>query len=301
MIVHTIGSGVTRIEFPTMGSEAHVLVVGDARLAETASDRIADLEAKWSRFRPSSELSRLNESGSGIVSGDTILLVGRAGAGGEGSGGRFDPTVCDALVAHGYDRPFAAVGDRAAPVEAVPSPGCAGIVIETGLGLVVLPRGVHLDPGGIGKGLAADLVVAELMAAGAHGAMVSIGGDLRVAGQPPEGSSWSFAIDEPAAGGFFGIVSLSGGAVATSTTRRQRWVAGGQEVHHLIDPRRGRPHHGGPVLVTVVAAEGWWAEVATKDLMAREPGEAPLAETAALIVAADGAVHLVGGMEDYLS
>jgi thiamine biosynthesis lipoprotein len=288
-------------KFDAMGSPAHALVNGDRELLEAARRRIEDLEAKWSRFRPTSEISRLNESGSVIVSSDTMLLVERAIHGWRATGGRFDPTVYDAMVALGYDRTFQAVGTPRLVAATRPSPGCAGIVLDPSLGLVALPRGVHLDPGGIGKGLAADLVVAELMDDGARGAMVSIGGDLRAEGEPPVGSAWSIAIDEPAAGGDFGVVTIVAGAVATSTTQIQRWTVAGEAVHHLIDPSVGRPHRGDVVLVTAVAAEGWWAEVATKDLMGRRPGEPGLENTAALVVTADGSAHLVGGMEEYLT
>jgi thiamine biosynthesis lipoprotein len=278
-----------------------VVVTGPAALLDTARRRIDDLESKWSRFLPASELSRLNEAGSAVVSADTILLVERGVQGWRASEGRFDPTVHDTLVAHGYDRTFESVTGHERIAEALPTPGCAGIVVEPMSGVVVLPTGVHLDPGGIGKGLAADIVVGELIAAGAAGALVSVGGDLRAEGEPPRGTSWSIAIDEPAAGGAFGVVSMSAGAVATSTTRRHRWSAGGETVHHLIDPAVGRPHSGNAILVTAVAAEGWWAEVATKDLIGKAPGTAGLEETAALVVTSDGRVHLVGGMEAYLS
>ena len=287
--------------FEAMGSPAHVVVTGRAALLGAAWRRIDDLESKWSRFLPDSELSCLNEAGSAVVSADTILLVERAVQGWRASDGRFDPTVHDALVAHGYDRTFESVTDQEGIADAAPAPGCAGIVFDAMSGVVVLPSGVHLDPGGIGKGLAADIVVGELIAAGAAGAMVSLGGDLRAEGEPPQGTSWSIAIDEPAAGGAFGVVSMSAGAVATSTTRRHRWSVGGATVHHLIDPAVGRPHSGEAILVTVIAAEGWWAEVATKDLMGKTPGTAGLEETAALVVTSGGHVHLVGGMEAYLS
>lgn len=291
----------SELTFQAMGSPVHVIVTGDPRLLHGARRMVEDLEAKWSRFLPSSELSRLNEAGSAVVSWETIVLVERAIEGWRASEGRFDPTVLDALVTHGYDRSFESVPARVGFGGTRPAPGCEGIVVAHDARVVALPEGVHLDPGGIGKGLAADLVVCQLMADGAAGAMVSIGGDLRAEGDPPRGSAWSVAIDEPAAGGYFGTVSMTAGAVATSTTRTIRWTVDGETVHHLIDPRQGRSVAGGVVLATVVAAEGWWAEVATKDLIGKDPGTEGLEETAGLVVTADGGVRLVGGMEAYLS
>ena len=66
--------------------------------------------------------------------------------------------------------------DRAAD-----APGCDGIIVDRTASSVTLPRDVEIDPGGLGKGLAADLVTAELLAAGARGVLVNLGGDLRVA------------------------------------------------------------------------------------------------------------------------
>ena len=186
------------LEFRVMGTTAHVLVVaGSADAAhagtERARERLHELEARWSRFVPTSEVSVLNGAGGSpvMVSADTRLLVERAVEGWQRTGGRFDPTVLDAMVALGYDRDFDEI-DRATPtpVTTIPAPGCAGIVVDQIVGAVRLPRGVHFDPGGIGKGLAADLVAEELMRAGAHGVCVNVGGDLRVEGESPDGGDW---------------------------------------------------------------------------------------------------------------
>ena len=104
------------LEFRVMGTDAHVIVVGsDARHARRAAlvarDRLHELEARWSRFLPDSEVSRLNAA-SGVpvvVSSDTLGLVERAVEGWRRTHGSFDPTVLDALVAQGYDRDFGAI------------------------------------------------------------------------------------------------------------------------------------------------------------------------------------------------
>src|SRR5690349_20426127 len=117
---------------PVMGTTAHVVVVGDARLVETAFARLSDLERRWSRFLPTSELSRLNTHPGlhVVVSPETLLLVQRSIAGWQRTGGLFDPTVLPALRAAGYDRDFAAVPSHARAMEVVDgaaAPGCAGI------------------------------------------------------------------------------------------------------------------------------------------------------------------------------
>ena len=151
-----------------MGSDAHVVVVGGP----------ADLEGRWSRFLPDSEISELTRrTGEWVrLSPDTVLLVERALEAWRLTVGRFDPTVLGAVIRAGYDRSFEALD----PSRAGGSPltvGAAGIEVDGDR--VRLPSGVGFDPGGIGKGLAADLVVAETRAAGAAGACVNLGGDLR--------------------------------------------------------------------------------------------------------------------------
>jgi thiamine biosynthesis lipoprotein len=95
-------------------------------------------------------------------------------------------------------------------------------------------------------------------------------------------------------------VSIAAGAVASSTPLKRRWGSGADESHHLIDPASGRPREHPHRSVTAVAAEAWWAEVATKDLLGRPAGAEPLPGVAALVVDAEGDTHLIGGMEGYL-
>ena len=137
--------------------------------------------------------------------------------------------------------------------------------------------GAHdgFDPGGIGKGVAADLIADEALAAGAAGVLIDLGGDVRVAGQPPESAShWSIEIDDPLASRPFdgqspsdlpiGVVDLVEGAVATSSRMKRRWTVDGEPRHHLIDPRFGLSVESDVAAVTVVAALGWQAEVLAK-------------------------------------
>jgi thiamine biosynthesis lipoprotein len=143
-------------------------------------------------------------------------------------------------------------------------PGCRGVVLDPLVAAVTLPRDVHLDLGGIGKGYAADRVVAALLEAGATGVCVDLGGDVRVAGAGPYAGAWTVEFLAPELGDRFGAVRLAGGAVATSTTGRRRWKRGGTIVHHLLDPATGRASRSGVATVTVVAADAWWAEVLAK-------------------------------------
>jgi thiamine biosynthesis lipoprotein len=106
-----------------------------------------------------------------------------------------------------------------------------------------------------------------LLEAGAAGAMVNVGGDLRVRGTAPDGRTWSIAVAHPLRPGRDLLrLGLEDAAVATSSRLRRRWTIAGQERHHLLDPRSGRPVATPVVAVTAVAGEGWWAEAVTKQV-----------------------------------
>jgi thiamine biosynthesis lipoprotein len=252
-----------------MGSAAVTIVVGGPDgLADLVVERVEDLESKWSRFRPASELSRLNEraGASMAVSADTIHLLQLAIEGWRVTEGRFDPTIGDAVVAAGYDESFDRFDGRprrSDPSKMVASPGAVGIEVDESAGTALVPVGVCLDAGGIGKGLAADLVVDELLAAGADGAMVSLGGDVRVRGRSPDGDGWTVGIADPGdADRDLAVAALGDGAVATSSTLRRRWTTvDGRPIHHLLDPRTGTPGSSGVVAATVIAASAATAEV----------------------------------------
>lgn len=275
--------------FRAMGSDAHVLVHGGPpSLLDDARARIDELESRWSRFRPDSELCRMNALAGHptVVSRDLWLLVERAVAAFELTAGAFDPTVLQAVVAAGYDRDFDDLPpDRPAGATAAPVPGGASVGLDAGLRAVTLPPGVGIDPGGIGKGLAADVVVGELLAAGAEGALVGLGGDVRVAGVSPEGEAWTIGVTHPRTGEELVRIGLADGAVATSSRLRRRWTVGGEERNHVIEPRTGRSAAGDVVAATAVAGEGWWAEaLATAALL----GRAPQGTGHLLTIAADG-------------
>ena len=263
-----------------MGSDVHLVVVGHVdepedsveALADAALARIEQLEARWSRFRPDSEVSQLNDAAGHLVSvsADTVLLVRRAIDAWRMTGGGFDPTVLGDVLRAGYDRSFDQIAE-AGPTGAGSTllVGCTDIVVTDTA--VALPAGTGFDPGGIGKGLAADLVASETMAAGAAGVCVNLGGDLRVAGESGavDGTAWTIAIDHPASATPLALVGLSNGAVCTSTTLKRTWLVDGERRHHLIDPATGEPSDSDLDLVSIVAGAAWQAEALAKAALLR--------------------------------
>jgi thiamine biosynthesis lipoprotein len=290
--------------FHAMGGEAHVVVVGGHRdLIDAAEERVADLEARWSRFRQDSELSLLNAMPGmpAVVSRETFELVEKAAFAWQRTGGRFDPTVLGSLAAIGYDRSFDTIAAGGPIGRHGEAPGCHGIDLNRDNLAITLPYGVTIDPGGIGKGLGADIVARELVSAGATGAMVNLGGDVRVIGESPDGDGWTVLVEDPHDHSEEMVrVQLTDGGVATSSRLERRWQRDGAEYHHLIDPETGLPFAGEVVAVTVVAGEAWWAEVMTKAVFAAgvERATQVLERADALVVTADGRRYRSPGFEE---
>jgi thiamine biosynthesis lipoprotein len=137
--------------------------------------------------------------------------------------------------------------------------------IDQASGAVRLPSGATLDPGGLGKGLAADMVATELIALGATGVCVSIGGDMRISGESEEHGGWSVAVESPFSESTdLTTLVLNSGGIATSSTRGKRWVGPLGEMHHVLHPNTATPlseSSGQLVQSTVLASEAVWAEV----------------------------------------
>lgn len=252
-----------------MGGRAVVMVLGADAFADRAERRVHALEARWSRFIDTSDISRANRQAGipTLVSPETITLCTLARHAWEMTEGRFDPLLGVPLAQLGYDRAFASI-DRAGPPTSVlplPARGAEGLLVDADRGEVTVPAGRQFDPGGIGKGLAGDLVVEDLLQAGARGVLVSLGGDVRVGGENPEGCGWPIAVEDPRTDqAVLFHARLIDGAIASSSRRRRCWTSGGLARHHLLDPADGRPLQNGITAVSVLAGSGWEAEALTK-------------------------------------
>ena len=263
------------VTFRAMGTNCRV-VAPDGDLAHRAVALVGELEQTWSRFLPDSEIAQLNRSAGRlcVVSAVTFELIVRAEQACAATGGAFNPLMLDQLVALGYDTTWDDVTD-APGVPTMPSPGSVQpIELFDDVKAVRLPEGTAFDPGGIGKGLAGDLVAAALLDEGAGSVQVELGGDVRVAGPPWSGDEWQVQVDDRDHGAAVAAtISLPEGGVATSSVVRRRWRRGDVDVHHLLDPSTGSSADTDLDAVTAVAPTLWWAEVVAKvALMAGSDG-----------------------------
>ncbi|MCB1029178.1 MAG: FAD:protein FMN transferase [Microthrixaceae bacterium] len=231
-----------------------------------AQHRLVELEALWSRFAEGSDLDRLNRAGGEpvTVSRATITLLRTMAEGAEVSEHRYDPTILPALLDAGYR---ASVDDPERVTELPPGHhrsgvGLADMEVDNEHRTATLPAGVAIDPGGIGKGLAADLVAELLVSKGAAGALVSIGGDVAMAGEAPRPAGWVIEVEDPhEPSRAVARMAVRAGGVATSSTLSRRWQGRSGSTHHVIDPTTGAPSTTDLATVTVVASRAWLAEV----------------------------------------
>ena len=233
--------------FRAMGCE--VVVAGAlAAEARAVEEVFAERERTFSRFRDDSELNGVNAvAGSVVVSEVFAATVAVALDAAAVTGGLVDPTLGAAVIAAGYDRDFAELEESRTTPPRPGAPGCWDSVRLTGR-LLTRPQGVLLDLNGVVKALAVDDSLRLLSRPG----FVSAGGDLAT------NAPVDVALPD---GGALRVVS---GGIATSGRVGRRWVRGGVEQHHLIDPRTGRPSRSPWTQVTAVGATCLAADVCAK-------------------------------------
>jgi len=306
------------VSFPAFGSTAVVLSTERSADAVAAVQRtVAEFDLACSRFREDSELSRLNRAGGRPVRAGALLreAVSAAVRAAELSGGDVDPTLGGALIALGYDRDFdLGLNGRGAGVKpgsfAPPAPqrslsfasipGWRTIRVDDRSGTIDLAPNVTLDLGATAKALACDHAAAAARAAAGCGVLVSLGGDIAIAGPAPAGG-WRVRVTDDHRAGAEAPgqwITLQSGGLATSSTTVRRWNSEGETVHHLLDPAGGRPVGAGWRTASVAAGSCLDANIASTAAIVRgAPASEWLAELglpARLVSAAGAAVHLAG-------
>jgi thiamine biosynthesis lipoprotein len=265
--------------FSALGTTASVVVTADAALAQavaTLRSHLESLDELCSRFRADSELSRVNAR-----AGRTVPISRRfaeplavALNALESTGGIVDPTLGAELRRAGYDRTFELVRSRGTwAVAARDGRGArrSHVQLDTERLTVRVPAGVELDLGATAKAWAADRAARAIAAATHSGVLVSLGGDVAVAGAPPA-AGWPIRIADDHAAELNSagpVVAIDAGGLATSSTSVRRWRTDGGVAHHLLDPRTGAP-----------AATIW----RTVSVAARTCVDANVAATAAVVL-----------------
>jgi thiamine biosynthesis lipoprotein len=319
-LAETLPAGTDCAQWTVWGTVARI-VVTDRRARDAAravvESELAAVDQACSRFRADSELVRLAiAAGRPAHVSDRLasLIAAALRAAGE-TDGDVDPTIGGALCALGYDRDFAALtqdgtdghpdfaalthyatdGDRGAGLAVYPAATWRDVTLHGNE--LTIPRGVRLDLGATAKAWAADRGAALASAACDTGIMVALGGDIATAGPAPEGG-WQVLVkdgpDQPEA-----RISLpAGAALATSSTIARSWRDGTRTLHHILDPRSGRP--ASRVWRTVSVAGSSCLRANTRSTAAIVRGATAERwltglNAPARLVSASGAIHRTGG------
>jgi thiamine biosynthesis lipoprotein len=259
------------------------------------------VEARLSRFRPTSELSALNRAAGTwfAASADLWSIVTEALAWAEATGSLFDPTILPALAAQGYDRSFEQIAHRdtgtaqASPV--VTFGAWRRVALDPTRRAIRLPEGSALDLGGIGKGWIADRLLDGPLAA-FDNVLINLGGDLRVRGGPESEAAWIIGLRDPRRESenppvYLGGVQLRCGGIATSGAAWRWWRNGDEIRHHLIDPRTGRP-------ATTVSVDPSGGDLAAVTALAPTATAAEVIAKHALLVGLPDALSLLDAGRD---
>jgi thiamine biosynthesis lipoprotein len=248
-------------------------------------EEIAACDRACSRFRADSELTQLNDAGGRVVDVSITMADYLAVAlmAAQATDGLVDPTIGQALISLGYDRDFASVGvvgasgrNECTPIVTfAPVRGWVAVHLDARRRRARVEPGVRVDLGATAKAHCADRAARAAAAASGCGVLVSLGGDVAVSGQAPDGG-WRIKVTDDSAAdpasAFGPIVAIASGGLATSGVTVRTWRGGGHQLHHIIDPKLGLP---------VTAA---WRTASTA---ARSCVAANMGSTAAMVLGAD--------------
>jgi thiamine biosynthesis lipoprotein len=239
-----------RYRFRAMAAEneIHVHAPSADHAAECASRAIAEvarIEAKYSRYRPDSVVSRINAAAGGDpveVDAETLDLLRYAATCHEQSGGLFDVTSGVLRRAWRFDAERVPDEAELAPLLRL----IDGRAVEVDGNRVRLRRaGMELDFGGFGKEYAVDRAALVLAGHGARSALVNLAGDLAIVGAQPDGSPWRVGVRHPRkADKAIASIPVASGAIATSGDYERFIVVDGVRHCHILDPRTGRSARG---------------------------------------------------------
>jgi thiamine biosynthesis lipoprotein len=273
-----------------------------------ARDVLDAVDRTCSRFREDSDLQVANRRPGRWVTVDPLLVaaVDVAVAAADATDGLVDPCLGRSMVMLGYDADLRVVRRRGPRpdrrADLTPTPDAWRQIGTDPEGGLRVPEGCAIDLGATCKAWASDLVAASIVDRLGCDLIVSLGGDVRIAGPAdPAGSGhpgWAIDVTERPGDDDPERIQLDRGGLATSSTAERRWAGGSGDVHHVLDPRTGRPTDEHWRTATATGATCVAANVATTAALvlgADAPAWLESNDVTARLVDRTGAVTRIGG------
>ena len=232
-----------------------------------AVQEINRLDAMFSVGNADSDVTKLNENGSGEVSEETAFIMNRAMQVSEKTNGAFDITVYPLMELWGFTTKNYRVPESSEIAEALKGVSYTNVSVNGQQ--VALTGGSSIDLGGIAKGYTSSRVIQIMKDCGIEHAIVNLGGNVQVLGTKTDGSDWRVAIQNPASeNSYLGILSTADKAVITSGGYERYFEQDGQVYHHIIDTQTGYPSDSDLTSVTIVHSDGTTADALSTALFA---------------------------------
>lgn len=289
-----------------MDTVMNLTIYGDAWILDEAEARISQLEGLLSVTDATSEIGRLNQTGSCELSEDTAALLEQGLALCARTGGALDLSIYPVVRAWGFTTGSYQVPSAAVISELLRHVDYRAIQYDAQSSTAAVPDGMEIDLGSVAKGYTGDRLVELLRENGVTSALLNLGGNVQALGSKPDGEPWRIAIQDPQGDGYLGVLAIQDQAVITSGGYERYFEENGQIYWHIIDPSTGYPAEHGLISVTVVGDSGVICDGLSTSLFVMGLEDAAALWRAsddfeAIFVGEDGTITITEGLEETFS
>lgn len=239
-----------------MDTVMDLTIYGSKSVLEKAESRISELEEQLSVTDESSEIYRLNHTGSGVVSADTSALLEQSLDLCKRTKGALDISIYPVVRAWGFTTDSYEVPSGETISALLEHVDYRAIQYDAQSKSVSLLDGMEIDLGSVAKGYTSDVLIELLRESGVESALLNLGGNVHALGGKPDGSPWRVAIQDPQSDVYFGVLEIRDQAVVTSGGYERYFEQDGNIYWHIIDPATGYPARSGLLSVTIVGDSG---------------------------------------------
>jgi thiamine biosynthesis lipoprotein len=229
----------------------------DKRAARIVFAEIKRIEDLLSKYKPDSQISRLNESGTLYASSDTLYIIKKAKEFWEITDGAFDITIGPLMDLWGFtDKNYNVPKDEEIK-NILNRVGFDKMLFDDNKNIIEFKTpGMKIDLGGIAKGYAVDKAITKFIAVGIKSCLVNAGGQVFCLGDK-FGKPWRVMIKNPdnqIASNY--LLEIKNMAVATSGDYEQFFLKDNKRYSHILNPKTGYPVQNNIISVTVIAHDG---------------------------------------------